>query len=222
MGNLFRVFFGVVKAIMIKFWGSRTLRLVAYSVQAVASLSTSTVDSILAWSFTSFGYDSRTAILDNSATAHIFNDRDMFISYTPLDPSQTSVATIGEHTTSAAGIGTVRVSWHDDDNTLHTYELPNVLHFPKSTVNLISVTAFGKQFDPHFLEFNGKAVCISTTQFQSVLKWNHSQRTIIHPQSGLPELPLADIDAKRIYSTRVSQCDQICPCHNPNAYSYMY
>jgi len=221
LGNLFRVFFCIVKAILNEFWASRTLRFVAYSVQAVASLSTSTVDSLLAWSFTSFGYDSRTAVLDNSATAHIFNDRDMFISYTSLDPSQTSVATIGEHTTSAAGIGTVRVSWYDDDHTLHTYELPNVLHFPKSTVNLISVTAFGKQFDPRFLEINGKAVCIRTSQFQSVLEWNQSQRTIIHPQSGLPELPLADVDAKRIYSTCVTQCDHICPCHNSNAYSYI-
>ena len=119
----------------------------AYSVLVVASLSTPTVDSILASTFTSFGHDSCTAVLDNSATAHIFNDRSMFITYTPLDPSQSSVAKIGEHTTSTAGIGTVRISWYDDDHTLHTYDLTNVLHFPKASVNLIRITAFGKVFD---------------------------------------------------------------------------
>ena len=139
----------------------------------VASLSTPTVDAILASSSTSFGYDSCTAVLDNSGTAHIFNDQSMFISYSPLDPSESSVATIGEHTTSAAGIGTVRISWYDDDSTLHTYVLPNVLHFPKSSVNLISVTAFGKVFDPQFLKHNGKAVLISRNQSQSVLEWNN-------------------------------------------------
>jgi hypothetical protein len=60
------------------------------------------------------------------------------------------VATIGVHTISVSGIGTVHAvsCWIDDeDGTTHTFILPpNVLHFPKSTVNLIIVTAFGKFF----------------------------------------------------------------------------
>ena len=145
----------------------------------------------------------------------------MFITYTPLDPSQSSVATIGEHTASAAGIGTVRVSWYDDDHTLHTYDLPHMLHFPKSSVNLISVTAFGKVFDLQFLHDKGSEVSISTTQSQSVLKWNQSRRAIVHPPSGLPELPLADADAKKVYYSRVSECAHICACKNEDAYSYL-
>jgi hypothetical protein len=53
------------------------------------------------------------------------------------------VATIGVHTISVSGIGTVHAvsCWIDDeDGTTHTFILPpNVLHFPKSTVNLIIV-----------------------------------------------------------------------------------
>ena len=219
--HLFRIMNQHLMKILHRLWNSKPLRFVAYSVLVVASLSTPTVNAILASTFTSFGFDYRTAVLDNSATAHIFNDRSMFISYTPLDPSQSSVATIGEHTTSAAGIGTVRVSWYDDDHKLHTYELPNVLHFPKSSVNLISVTAFGKAFDTQFLQSDGSAVQISTTQSQSVFEWNTSKRTIIHPHSGLPELPLVDEDAKKIYYSRISQCEEICACHHENAFSYV-
>ena len=46
-------------------YGTPLVRFVAYSVLVVvASLSTSTLDAILASSFTSFGHETRTAVLD--------------------------------------------------------------------------------------------------------------------------------------------------------------
>ena len=78
LNRLFQTSLQSSKTKFAKLWASKALRFVAYSVLVVASLSTPTVDSILASTFTSFGHDSCTAVLDNSATAHIFNDRSMF------------------------------------------------------------------------------------------------------------------------------------------------
>ena len=71
LNQLFQASVQSSKMIFAKLWTSKTLCFMAYSVLVVASLSTSTVDSILASTFISFGHDSCTAVLDNSATAHI-------------------------------------------------------------------------------------------------------------------------------------------------------
>jgi len=57
----------------------------------------------MAFSFAAFGHEEITVVTDNSATGHICNNRTMFITYQPLDPSQNSVATIDSDTS----IGTV-------------------------------------------------------------------------------------------------------------------
>lgn len=68
----------------------------------------------MAVSFATFGHEEVTLVTDNSATAHICNDKSMFVTYQSLDPSQSPVATIGSDTLHAAGIGTVQWSWFDD------------------------------------------------------------------------------------------------------------
>ena len=191
-----------------------------YTSIVVASLSTSSLESILSASYFSFGHEDLTAVLDNSATAHIFHDKSMFTSYHPLEPSQSQVATIGEHTSSAAGIGSVSVSWTDDDGEVHTFQLKNVLHFPKSTVNLISVTAFAKEFNPRFRESGGKDAQITTGDGHSIFVWDKTARTFEHPSSNLPELPLFPNDKKMMFAANVNHCNNICPCNNPSAYSY--
>ena len=128
----------------------------------ITSLSTQSVEAIISSCLFSFGHDTLTAVLDNSATTHIFHDKSMFSNYKTLDPSQSQVATIGEHKCSAHGIGNVDVAWFDDDGFVHEYTLHNVLHFPKSSMNLISITAFAKDNDPIFIANDGSKAYIST------------------------------------------------------------
>ena len=54
------------------------------------------------------------------------------------------VATIGGNYIIPKGIGTVRLSWTDDEGQLHTNKLNNVLYFPDSPVNILSATALAE------------------------------------------------------------------------------
>ena len=71
-----------------------------------------------------------------------------------------------KHKNIAQGVGDVEMSWSDDKGTTHTYLLTNVLHFPGSPVNILSVTAFANQLD------NDEATLIKTTHRHSIFKWS--------------------------------------------------
>ncbi len=198
-----------------------TTSLAAYSTLMVASMSASTLDQLRSFSYLSFtSGDTVTAILDNSATAHIFNDRSMFTSYSSLAADQSSVATIGEHTVSAEGIGSVPVTWTDDKGQLHTFILNDVLHFPKSSVNLISVTSFAMSFDAGFISQGGSPASITTSARQSCFTWDKYSRTILHPYSNLPELPLQSRSSFLTFKSNAFRCDEVCNCHHSQSYSY--
>ena len=55
------------------------------------------------------------------------------------------VATIGGKGHKASGTGTVKWSWYDDDGILHEQFIQDVLYFPASPINILSVTEFAKQ-----------------------------------------------------------------------------
>jgi len=57
------------------------------------------------------------------------------------------VATIGGQVNVPAGIGTVTCSWKDDVDVVHTHHVEQVHYFPGSPVNIIGITALGKQFN---------------------------------------------------------------------------
>lgn len=60
----------------------------------ILSLPISALNSLLAVSFATFDRKEITVVTDNLATGHICNDRSMFLTYQPIDPSQSSIATI--------------------------------------------------------------------------------------------------------------------------------
>ena len=63
---------------------------------------------------------------------------------------QTKVATIAGEGHSASGIGTVCWIWHDDFGVKHEYLVKDVLYFPQSPINILSITAFATQLqDEH-------------------------------------------------------------------------
>ena len=57
------------------------------------------------------------------------------------------VATIGGKLNQPAGIGTVKQKRKDDGGAVHTEQLDNTLYFPKSPINIMSITELDKQFN---------------------------------------------------------------------------
>jgi len=96
--------------------------------------------------FLRFDCDSSSIICDKSANVHVCNDKKHFLEgIQPTD--QFYVATIGGEANSAQGMGTVRWTWRDDNGDSHTFDIQNVLYFPQSPVNMLSVTTLAGQLD---------------------------------------------------------------------------
>ena len=131
-----------------------------------------------------FDTDASFIVCDNSANTHICNNRDMFLSFRPI--SNGMVATIGGKLNRPSGIGTVKWIWKDDSGVPHTQELKDVLYFPKSPINIMSVTEFAKQLN------DSEGTGIDTKMRYSRLYWDHNKfsRTIHHSGSNLPELAI--------------------------------
>ncbi len=93
-----------------------------------------------------FDSDASLVICDNSANVHVCNDKNMFVS--EIRPLQSHVvATIGGLENQAAGIGDIQWGWKDHSGQNHTYCIRNVLYFPKSPINMLSVTEFANQLN---------------------------------------------------------------------------
>ena len=161
----------------------------------------------------SFDTDASTIICDNSANVHICNDKSFFVS-PPRRTDKHYVATIGGSKNIACGMGTVKWTWKDDTGKSHTFEIQEVLYFPQSPVNILSVTRLADQFN------DDEGTGIDTKQSKSRFYWgnNKFERTINHPSSQLPELPinegfsLAGLSSK-VVGTKVCLAKQYCHCH---------
>ena len=133
-----------------------------------------------------FDDDGSTVVLDNSATGHICNTANMYVGTIRPVENDAAVATINGKDNSPSGVGTVDWNWRDDDGVLHTHRFEDVLYFPQSPVNILSVTCFAEQLK------DLRRTRISTGGMDSIFTWdqNKYRRTIVHPESGLPELPV--------------------------------
>ena len=131
-----------------------------------------------------FDTDTNFIVCDNSANTHICNNRDMFVSFRPI--SSGMVATIGGKLNRPSGIGTVKWTWKDDNGVSHTQQLKDTLYFPKSPINIMSVTEFARQLN------DTEGTGIDTKMLLSRFYWDHNKfsRTIHHSGSNLPELAI--------------------------------
>ena len=132
-----------------------------------------------------FDTDSKSAVCDNSANVHVCNQKSMYVG--ELRPIEShKVATIGGKGHSPAGIGTVKWSWNDDCGHKHEYLVENVLFFPQSPINILSVTEFAKQLN------DKEGTGIDTKQLRSRFYWDQNKYflTIHHPPSNLPEFSI--------------------------------
>ncbi len=132
-----------------------------------------------------FDSNSSSFVCDNSANVHICNDKTMFIGEIDSVESR-AVATIGRKANRPSGIGTVKWEWKDDNGHKHSYLIKNVLYFPSSPINILSVTEFATQLD------DNDGTGITTIRHHSTFFWDNRkyQRTIVHPASNLLEMPI--------------------------------
>ena len=152
----------------------------------------------------SFDTDAATIICDNNANMHICNNKSMFEGeIRRMD--QHYIATIGRSKNSAADMGMVNWHWKDNDGKLHTIKIKDVLFFPASPVNILSVTSLADQFK------DDDGTGIDTKRTKSRFYWdnNQFQRTINHPASNLPELPINRIRGMVAYTRPIF--DKLCP-----------
>ena len=129
-----------------------------------------------------FDEGGETAVCDNAATAHICNNKHMYVG--EIRPVKTQgVATIGGTNFKPSGIGTVQWSWRDDNYKKHTEELDNVLFFPESPVNIISLHQLGRHFGN-----DEEGTWIQTKLSYLIFTWNQGKytRKLLHLPSALP------------------------------------
>ena len=121
-------------------WSKRKRKPVFHVLNTVLNLDKRLQDRSL-----SFDTDASTIICDNSANIHICNDKSMFVGAIRRTDKH-YVATIGGNKNAATCMGTVRWTWKDDVGTQHTFDIHDVLLFPQSPVNILSVTGLADQF----------------------------------------------------------------------------
>ena len=96
------------------------------------------------------------------------------------------VEKIGGKLNQPAGIGTVKWTWKCDGGAVHTEQLENMLYFPRSPINTMSVTKLAKKFNDE------EGTGIDTKINHSLLYWKNNQFPwkINHSSSNLPELAI--------------------------------
>ena len=138
-----------------------------------------------------FDSNSSTCIVDNSANTHCWNNSSHFVGkIRPLSSSAITVSTIGGSNHSPKGIGDIRINWTDDNNYRCEYLVKNVLYFPSSPVNVLSVTQLAR------CTFNddSEGTFITTKMNESYFTWDNNKytKTIIHPDNNLPQMAIND------------------------------
>lgn len=139
--------------------------------------------------FTSFDSNSQTALVDNCANTHIWNERPQFKKFREIPKTSHGVSTIGGQPNVALGIGDIPTSWRDDDGKTFYHTLKNVLFFPDSPVKIISPSKLAKEWGP---TIDAEGTSITSKYFYSYFVWKYGKfsRTIQHPEHCLPELPV--------------------------------
>ena len=137
--------------------------------------------------YTTFDEDTDLCVVDNCANVHIWNNRKGFIpeSYIKFnEAASTKVSAVNGKSNMLAGCGDVPVSWTNDKEKKYNIILKNVLHFPKSPVNILSIVSlaepFGDDLDTWML----------SRHKHPILTRAHGQysKTIVYGKSRLTEM----------------------------------
>ena len=141
--------------------------------------------------FSSFDSNSATALVDNCANIHIWNERSQFDNFRTIPKNSQGVSTIGGQPHIAEGIGDVTTSWCDDKGEVFRHTLKDVLHFKDSPVKIISPSKLATEWGP---TIDREGTYITTKYAYSYFTWKFGEysRTIQHPHHCLPELSIND------------------------------
>ena len=127
--------------------------------------------------------------LNSRATVHISPDPYSFASLTPIQ--QRSIQEVGGSTIAVMGIGSICLQ-----TSKGTYlELDNVLHVPKSTIHLLSISRVAKQAGIT-VTFNNTDITLIRTSIKAII----ATATLILKQ----ELYALDISTHQAYAIHVS------------------
>ena len=132
------------------------------------------------------GFDSsRLCYVDNCANTHIWSNAEDFEdgSLKPIG-KLSSVATIGGSNFYPEKVGRLPLTWKDDSGSSYSIVLDDVLFFPRSPVNILSVTALANQLD------DDSGTYVKTCRNSSEFVWHSSRHriTLQHGQCQLPEM----------------------------------
>eukprot|EP00957_Ditylum_brightwellii_P111505 8504944-Ditylum_brightwellii.AAC.1 len=132
----------------------------------VATILSSQINELEIFTFDS---DGTTAVTDNPANAHIFNDKRIFVgNLVPID-SDTGAATIGNTDHKATAVGTAWVSWKDDAGIAHCYDSNKTMYFPNSPANIISDMSLSDQLN------DDEGTYVTTKRKYSTFYWNEEK-----------------------------------------------
>ena len=152
----------------------------------VSALATADEDTIGDNRMSTFDTSLSFCVCNNSATGHICNDKTKY--HGELVPSIFVVGT-ATGTTGKLNMGTIILSVHDNAGVEHTFTLHNVVHMPKSPVNIVSTRRLAELFPDANGNVDKRGTGVSSFFDEHLLTWNHKKhkKTLRTDSIGLPE-----------------------------------
>ena len=124
-------------------------------------------------------------VVDNAINVHIINDKSMFKIFKPC--THKCVTTIGGADFEPEGIVTFIITIQDNTGASSYITLEDVLYFPSSPVNSISIACLADQYK------DNDNIFIRTARFHSDFSWSFGThtKTINHGQTRIPEIEVS-------------------------------
>ena len=148
---------------------------------------------------------SRLCVVDNCANAHIWNTKDDFESGSLRPIGRLSqVATIGGSNFYPESVGRLPITWKDSDGNPYSIVLEDVLYFPRSPVNVVSITGLANQLD------DDVGTYIKTSRKVSEFVWDREagRVNLFHGSCQLPEMLVNEgfrHDQKKVLASLLSK-----------------
>ena len=127
----------------------------------------------------SFDSDSNTIVCDNSANVSMCNTKSMYVGEMRQIHIMT-VATIEGKSHPVSGIVTLKWHWKDDDDIRHEVRVVDVLYFPQSSINILSLTSVARQLKDKD--------CTGTTTLQTQSRFFGTRTSPVAPSTPLNQI----------------------------------
>ncbi len=135
-----------------------------------------------------FNSDGMTFVVDNAANCHVCKDKSLFVG--DIKDSHVSLDTANGVNGPRLQVGSIKISWLDDNGYSYVYQLDAVIYNPKSPFNILSVGRLGSHFGKEHSDCDDDGTYIRSSANFSTFTWDHRKFTwtFAHSSDGLPEL----------------------------------